>query len=126
MDTLRRMTLQERRREYKALLEKSVEIILKKLKGKVERISLFGSYARGKVDLFTDLDILILMNTDKSFLERTKELYAFLALPVDADILCYTPEEFERMKYRGFFRQLLKEEIVLYEKEGGRGRAEVA
>jgi predicted nucleotidyltransferase len=116
------MTLQEKRDEYKALLDKSIEIILEKLKGRAERISLFGSYAKGRSDLFTDLDILIIMKTHKSFFERTRELYALLALPVDADILCYTPEEFERIKERGFFQKILKEEVILYEKKSGRGK----
>ena len=87
------------------------------MSSRAERISVFGSYARRKShDLFTDLDILIIMKTDKPFLERMREIYSLLALPVDADILCYTPEEFERLKKRGFFRSLLKEEVTLYEK----------
>lgn len=81
------------------------------------RISVFGSYATGKsYDLFTDLDLLIIMETDKPFLERMKEIYSLLSLPVDADILCYTPEEFEKMKKRGFLKRVLKEEVILYEK----------
>lgn len=77
-------------------MEKSVEKIVKNLSGKVERISIFGSYNKRQPDLFTDLDILIIMKTEKPFLERLKEIYFLLSLPVDADILCYTPEEFEK------------------------------
>ncbi len=105
----------EERKEYRDLLKKSTEKIVKELSGKVEKITLFGSYP-GKADLFTDLDILIIMKTEKSFLERMKELYSLLALPVDVDILCYTPAEFERIKHRGFFKKILENGIVLYEK----------
>lgn len=108
--------LDEKREEYIKLLEKSVEKVTKKLSGKVERISIFGSYHKKKPDLFTDLDILIIMKTKKPFLERLKEIYPLLSLPVDADILCYTPEEFEKIKNRGFFKKILKDEVVLYEK----------
>lgn len=103
-------------REYAKLLEQSIKVILDKLTGRVEKISVFGSYARGRRDLFTDLDILIIMKSEKPFLERTKGMYGLLSLPVDADILCYTPEELEKMKTRAFIRKILKEEVVLYEK----------
>ena len=56
------------------------------------------------------------MKTDKPFLERLKDLYSELSLPVDADILCYTPEEFEKMKNTGFMKSALKDSIVIYEK----------
>ncbi len=98
------------------MLEEFIQRIVKVLSGRVEKISLFGSYSRGRSDLFTDLDILIVMKTDKSFIDRLKEIYPLLALPVDADILCYTPEEVERMKDRGFLKKILAEEVVLYEK----------
>jgi len=113
------MSLAEKREEYVNLLKTSLTQIIDKLSksDNVKRISLFGSYTRGKADLFTDLDILIIMDTPKPFLERTKEVYALLALPVDADILCYTPEEFEGLKNTPFFQKILAEEIILYEKE---------
>lgn len=66
------------------------------------------------------------MNTEKSFIERSKEIYSLLSLPVDADILCYTPDEFDKMKDRGFFKKILAEEVVLYETEQYRRREEMA
>lgn len=108
--------LEDLRREHARLLEESVQKTVKVLRGRVEKISLFGSYARGRSDLFTDLDILIIMKTDKSFVDRLKEIYSMLALPVDADILCYTPEEVERLRNRGFLKKVLAEEVVLYTK----------
>lgn len=107
--------LEREREEYINLLAKAVQIILDKLKGKVERISLFGSHSR-RADLFTDLDLLIIWQTDKPFLERLKELYSLLALPVDVDILCYTPAEFERMKKMKKFQKFFEKEVVLYER----------
>jgi len=110
--------LARKRREYRKLLEYSAGQIVAKLSDlNVEKISLFGSYARGKSDLFTDLDVLVVMDTDKPFTERTTEMYSLLALPVDADILCYTPQEFRRMKEAPFLKKALADEVVLYEKE---------
>ena len=112
--------LKERRKEYSKLLEESLQTIVDKLKDRVERISIFGSYAKGRRDLFTDLDVIIVMKTDKPFIQRLKEVYSLLALPVDADILCYTPEEYGRMK-AGFLKNV--EEVILYERgREGRGK----
>ena len=116
----------DKRKEYQKLLKESLERVVREMSSRAERISVFGSYVKKTPDLFTDLDILIIMKTDKPFLERIKEVYSLLALPVDADILCYTPEEFERIKERGFFKRLLKEEVILYEKRGSGRREEVA
>jgi predicted nucleotidyltransferase len=111
-------TLARKRREYRKLLDYSAGQIVTRLSGlNIRRISLFGSYARGRRDLFTDLDVLVIMDTDKPFPERTAEIYGLLALPVDTDVLCYTPREFRRMKDTPFLKKALTDEVVLYEKE---------
>lgn len=114
-----RTNLAEKRAAYAAHLAESLTRIVETLSAMpvVERIVLFGSYAQGRRDLFTDLDILVVMRTDLGFLERTTRLYQMLDLTVDADILCYTPEEFDQLKDRPFFRRILREEVLLYEKK---------
>jgi predicted nucleotidyltransferase len=82
----------------------------------VQRISLFGSYARGRHDLFTDLDVLVILETAKPFVERLSALYSLLSVPVDLDLLCYKPEEWADIRTRPFFKNLLADEVVLYEK----------
>jgi uncharacterized protein len=110
-------TLTRKRQEYRKLLQYSAnEIVAKLSRLNVKKISLFGSYARGRIDLFTDLDVLVIMDSDKPFTERITEIYSLLALPVDADILCYTPQEFKRMKETPFLKKALADEVVLYEK----------
>jgi predicted nucleotidyltransferase len=111
-------SLTESRTAYSNLLKASLDQIVTKLSAleEVERVSLFGSYARGRIDLLTDLDILVIMNTDKSFIERLRMLYGLLAVPVDLDLLCYTPDEWKKMRERAFFKRILQEEVVLYEK----------
>ena len=109
----------EARRRYRALLEGSLESLVETLKRRSDilRISIFGSYARGRADLFTDLDVLVIMDTDRPFIERQHELYELLGLPVDLDLLCYTPDEFEKLQHRPFLRHALTSEKVLYEKK---------
>ena len=82
----------------------------------VQRVILFGSYAQGRCDLLTDLDILIVMESPLDFVTRTAQMYRLLSTSVDMDILAYTSEEFERNRHRGFIRQALKEGRVIYEK----------
>ena len=57
----------------------------------------FGSYARGGADAWSDLDLLVVIDTDLPRFERGRlfeRLYD--ALPVSLDLLIYTPLEFER------------------------------
>ena len=82
----------------------------------VERVILFGSYAAGRADLFTDLDILVVMDSAVDFVTRTAEMYRSLASPVDLDLIVYTPAELARNRGRPFIRQVLETGRVLYEK----------
>ncbi|MEO0262738.1 MAG: nucleotidyltransferase domain-containing protein [candidate division WOR-3 bacterium] len=64
-------SIEKKRKEYANLLKKSLKIVKERLKGKVEKIIVFGSYFERK-DLFTDLDLLIIMETDKPFMRKEK------------------------------------------------------
>ncbi|MDI6894448.1 MAG: nucleotidyltransferase domain-containing protein [Bacillota bacterium] len=90
------------------------------------KIILFGSYARGRADALTDLDLVVVMDSELPFVERTAEVYRRIVPRVAADILVYTPGEWERMQDRPFGQQVLREGRVLYEKTGRRGRPPLA
>ncbi|MCX7855017.1 MAG: nucleotidyltransferase domain-containing protein [Anaerolineae bacterium] len=79
------------------------------------RIILFGSRARGRARRESDIDLLVIMDDDRTFKERMREIYARLETDADVDILAYSPEEFERIRNRSFFRRVLAEGKVLYE-----------
>ena len=115
--TLGTMTLAEKRAAYVRRLEDAVErirTVLADVPG-MQRVSLFGSYARGRRDLFTDLDVFVVWDTDRPFLERQRYLYSLLSLPVDLDIVCYTPAELAAAADSPLHRHLLQEEMVLFE-----------
>ena len=111
-------SISQKRMAYAEQMKAAVERIVTMLSAMpdVEKVSLFGSYARGRADLFTDLDVLVIMKTDKSFVDRLRMLYATLGVAVDMDLLCYTPEEFESLKERPFLKRALAGEVVLYAK----------
>jgi predicted nucleotidyltransferase len=101
------------RRRLEAGLERAVEL-LSRVDG-IRRVSVFGSVARGRRDLVTDLDLLVVWETERSYVERSAYLHSLLDLGVDLDVLCYTPAEFEALKDGPFLRRILREEIVLHE-----------
>ncbi len=117
-------SLGQKRQQYVLALDDSLRDIVKQLAGmpEVERVILFGSYAEGRRDLFTDLDLLVVMASEQDFVSRTASLYQRLRLGVDVDLLVYTPEEMERHKGKPFIRHILKTGEVIYEKKpDGRG-----
>jgi len=106
------------RERYRRLLAESLRRAVQALSAleEVERVSLVGSYAEGRADLRSDLDLLVVMRTELPFVERLRRLYSLLALPVDVDLFCYTAEEMASLKESPFFKHLLAKEVVLYEK----------
>jgi len=111
--------LQEKRAAYSQALDDALDRILDQLADmpEVEKVILFGSYAAGRRDLFTDLDLLVVMKTDQGPVQRTVELYRHLQIDVDADLLVYTPEELARQQESGFIRHALATGRVIYEKK---------
>ncbi|MFQ5614534.1 MAG: nucleotidyltransferase domain-containing protein [Anaerolineae bacterium] len=116
---MKERTIAAKRQLHRQALAEALQAIVAALarKPEVERAILFGSYAEGRCDLFTDLDILIVMESPLDFLARTAEMYRDLASSVDMDLLVYTPEELERNRERGFIHQVLEKGKVIYEKQ---------
>ncbi len=99
--------------DFKALKEAIIKCFLPV---KPKKIYLFGSFARGEADVYSDIDLIIVYETKKRFLKRLEELYLLWDLPKAVDILAYTPEEFERLKKEGgFVAQAIKEGKLIYE-----------
>jgi predicted nucleotidyltransferase len=82
-----------------------------------ERIILFGSHARGEADEYSDYDVVVIKRTNRSFLERLQDMVPYLvAFDHPAEILVYTPEEFEQMRETGLGWVVHQEGKVLYER----------
>jgi predicted nucleotidyltransferase len=113
------ITIKQRRAEYARSLENALSKIVAQLSEmpEVEKVILFGSYAAGRRDLFTDLDLLVVMETGQDFIHRTAGLYARIQTDVDLDLLVYTPDELQRNKESGFIRHALQTGQVVYEKK---------
>jgi HEPN domain-containing protein/predicted nucleotidyltransferase len=93
-----------------------------------EKIILFGSWARGEVDDYSDLDLIVVKETQTRFLDRIAEVYDLIAPHYALDVLVYTPAELQEMLEQGndFLETALAEGLVLYERGGGVGADSVA
>ena len=99
-------------------LQKSLAILLDKLKGyQPQKVILFGSAARGDTDAESDLDVIVVKETQESFVERLEAMAKLCPPGVHADILVYTPEEIRAMveEENPFITQALREGKLVYE-----------
>lgn len=82
-----------------------------------QKVILFGSYARGDYNAGSDVDLLIIKDTDLPFTERAADVWRACLSKLTIEPLVYTPDEFERMIRQGnpFISQVLAEGIVVYE-----------
>ena len=63
-----------------------------------KRIVLFGSHARGDADPDSDVDLLVVVETDLDWVARSQQAYLAIAgIPVAVDLIVVTPKEFERL-----------------------------
>lgn len=80
------------------------------------KIILFGSLARGELSLFSDIDLLALFPQQQPAHQLTRQVYQHMDTTEAVDILAYSLESFQQLRERPFFRKILQEGKVLYEK----------
>jgi len=104
---------EERRKQLEEELQRVLPLIIR---SGVKKVILVGSLAKGEVHRTSDIDLIIVKETKKRFMDRLDEFYSLLIPRVAMDIFVYTPEEFERMKEESHFLKVaLKQGKVLYE-----------
>lgn len=113
METLTRIKEADR-----SVIEEIVNRVLQSVQP--EKIILFGSHAYGQPHADSDLDILIIVNSDLPRYKRAVPIYKALAgLLIPKDILVYTPEEVDAWAEvpQAFVTTVLKKGKVIYEKK---------
>jgi predicted nucleotidyltransferase len=77
--------LQKKREKYATALDVAFRKILTMLRAmpEVQQVILFGSYGKGRRDLFTDIDLLVIMESDEKFIDRTARVYSQIQAGVD-------------------------------------------
>lgn len=108
--------------------EKAVAKELKKIVDALKayrpkRVVLFGSFARGEAHGLSDIDLLIIKETPKKFVERTAEVLDMCDSTIPIEPLVYTPTEIEQLlrEENSFICEALKEGRVLYDEAQERG-----
>lgn len=97
------------------------EELIKLFGGKIERIILYGSYARGDFDLESDIDIMILLNcSQKEIKEKRKEISRIasrvgLRNDIMVSLLARSYDDYEnKMKYQLFYQNIEREGMKIY------------
>jgi predicted nucleotidyltransferase len=82
-----------------------------------ERVILFGSHARGQAHEASDVDLMIVAESDLPRFKRSRALYSLLRpYPFPMDIVVYTPREVERGRQSpaSFVSRVLQEGKTVY------------
>ena len=97
--------------------------LFKKVVGKkivLEKMVLFGSYAHGLIHKDSDVDLLLVSSNfnNTKFAQRSPFLYKLwhmdLNMQKPVDFICYTPEEYDKLKKKvSLASQALKEGIEI-------------
>ena len=66
----------------------------------VDKLLFFGSFAKGNPHRWSDIDLIIVSQKfkGKKSYKRARKLYDYWSLDYPVDFLCYTPEEFNKLK----------------------------
>lgn len=97
-------------------LEEFIQKMKERLKARVNAAFIFGSYAKGIARNNSDIDIVLVTQTDRAFHERFLDFKDIYDLYEYGDLLIYTPEEFERLTSKpnnGFWRDFNKSKICI-------------
>ena len=80
----------------------------------MEQVGFFGSYARGNWGVGSDVDLLLIVqHCSEPFIRRAADWdTTTTTLPVPADILIYSRDEWERLKDPSPFFQTMSREVV--------------
>ena len=106
------MEAEERRERLWSELQRVRQVLAQD--PRVHRLFLFGSLATGEVHEWSDLDLVVIMDTPLGFVDRGLEVRRLVRPGVGTDIVVYTPEEFRRLQQRLFVQEeMLRKGVVV-------------
>ena len=105
------------------ITEETIQRVVNTIAGKMnpQKIVLFGSAAHGEAGPDSDLDLLLIMESDLPRYKRAAPIHLlFRPYPCPMDFLVYTPTEIER--YNGVTNHIVTEALTygrtVYEDDG--------
>ena len=107
----------QKKERRKIKLQRSLDSIVSQLKSLgALKIILFGSFAKGDIDVNTDLDLFVIMPSTKTGKEWLDIIYEKVERNVAADIIVYNLEEFKENLPKSIFLRTISEGVLVYEK----------
>ncbi|MFH1259638.1 MAG: nucleotidyltransferase domain-containing protein [Elusimicrobiota bacterium] len=105
-----------RKMKLEVELKRIVEILCAKYFPK--ELILFGSLVKGKIRENSDIDLVIIKQTNKKFTERIGEVIELCKPKMAVDFIVYTPKEFANLKEREPFirKEIVENGKLIYEK----------
>ena len=84
---------------------------------RVKKVVLFGSFSRNSQTRKSDLDLMIITETDKRFFERYEQFDKIHEIINDraVDMLIYTSGELHSISHRPFIKRIISEGETIYE-----------
>ncbi len=105
-----------KKKHLKELKQELRRVISELIKLGALKIIQFGSSVRKELNLTSDIDLIVIVETKQKYIERSAEIYKKVK-PKEIDLLIYTPIEFKCMMAENLFIQhILKEGKVIYER----------
>ena len=83
-----------------------------------QRIILFGSLATGRVHEWSDIDLAIVKDTPRRFLDRIGDVHQLVDPQVGFNVVVYTPQEVAQMAEQDHYfwvDEIVKKGRVLYD-----------
>lgn len=117
MDALLRKIRERKLANKQALTRELKRIKAQLVKMGAVKIVLFGSFPRGDINSWSDLDLLVIMPPTKSGKQWRGDVYEFVDRKAACDFFVYTPDEFaESLPVNRFLRHALETGKVIYER----------
>jgi hypothetical protein len=87
-----------------------------------QKIVLFGSYARGELHEGSDIDLIVIKETSKRFIDRIADVIKLNKTLLALEPLVYSPSELDKMKKekRDFIMTIEEEGIEIYDERSGK------
>ena len=106
-----------RREQLEKELKRIINIIIHKYEP--DRLILYGSLSKGEVHEWSDIDLAVVKNTPRRFIDRIGDLLKLIRPEVALNIIVYTPDEVTEMENTNHYfwiDEIIKKGKILYER----------
>lgn len=102
----------------KIKLRKSLDSLILQLKDfGANKIYIFGSFVRDEIDVNSDLDIFVIMPSNKTGKEWLNFIYSNIKRDIASDIIVFNDNEFKnQLSSNSFLKNIINSGRLVYEK----------